>query len=184
MSRPTTIIRSATSADAAAIRDIYTPFVEETTISFEEQAPSAGEMAERITSTLEQFPYLVATIDHTVVGYAYATPYRKRAAYQWGAEVSVYVDPDHRRAGVARSLYTTLIATLATQGYVNLYAGITLPNDASVAFHESMGFECFAVYEGAGYKFGSWWDVGWWVLFTMERPSRPVPPTPFPLLSG
>jgi L-amino acid N-acyltransferase YncA len=172
------MIRLATPEDAAAVRTIYAPIVERTAISFEWQTPSTAEMAERIARTLETHPWLVFCEDAEVLGYAYASPYRSRAAYQWSAEVTVYVRSDAQRRGVGSRLYRTLFAVLAAQGYAIVYAAIALPNPTSVALHERLGFEPVGRFPAAGYKHGHWHDVGWWRHSLQEPSSRPAPPIP------
>ena len=169
-------IRLATAEDAAVIAAIYAPFVERDVTSFETEAPSAADMRTRIAEIGVAYPYLVCDCGGVVAGYAYATRYRVRAAYQWGVETSVYVHADFRRSGVARGLYTSLLAILAAQGFVNAYAVITLPNARSVALHEAMGFLPLAVFRGAGFKMGAWHDVGWWHLLVRRHPDAPEPP--------
>ncbi|WP_254536495.1 GNAT family N-acetyltransferase [Halomarina litorea] len=167
-------LRLATADDAAAVRRIYAPFVADTAITFEQDDPSRDEIRGRIEETLPASPWLVCErsgesdeadesdeLGGEVVGYAYAGPVRKRAAYQWSVESSVYVDPAAQRRGVARALYTALIALLADQGYRNIFAVMTLPNEASAAFHEALGFESVGVLADAGYKLGDWHDVAW-----------------------
>lgn len=172
----TTRIRLARDEDAAAIAAIYRPVVEGTAISFEATPPDSAEMLRRLRDTLPTHPWLVCELDGVVAGYAYGSRYRVRAAYQWSVETSVYIDDRFRRRGVGRGLYESLNAILVAQGFVNAYAGITLPNETSVAFHESVGFEPIGVYRGVGYKFGKWWNVGWWYLTLVERPQAPAPP--------
>src|SRR5215467_2331771 len=133
-------IRVAGDDDAAAIASIYAPFVELDATSFETEPPRPDQMRQRIRDTIESYPWLVCDIDGAVAGYAYATRHRTRSAYRWCVETSVYVHPEFRRSGVARGLYTSLVAILAAQNYVNAYAGITLPNARSVALHEALGF--------------------------------------------
>jgi L-amino acid N-acyltransferase YncA len=162
-------IRLATTADADAIAAIYAPSVTESTISFELDAPAGREIAARIEAKLPRYPWLVANEDGIVTGYAYAGPHRERAAYAWSTEVSVYVAERARRRGVARSLYETLFELLRLQGYRMAYAGITLPNPASVGFHEAMGFVAVGVYHNVGWKHNSWRDVGWWELSLGEE---------------
>jgi phosphinothricin acetyltransferase len=174
-------IRLASGDDAAAIRRIYAPVVEETAISFETDPPSESEVADRIASTLERYPWLVCEVngsenEREVVGYAYAGAHRSREAYRWSVDVSVYVDPDHRCRGVARGLYTALFGLLERQGFVNAYAGIALPNPASTALHESMGFEPVGTYRKVGYKRGEWHDVRWYGRSLGEHPNEPEPP--------
>lgn len=159
--------RPATQGDAAGIHAIYAPVVRDTVTSFEYEEPSVAEMARRITVGMEKFPWLVAvdpTDDSAVWGYAYACSWRARAAYQWSCEVSVYVHPQHHRKGIASALYRELIDKLEAMGFVLIIAGVTLPNEASVGFHESFGFEPVGVFPGCGYKFGAWHDVGFWKL--------------------
>jgi L-amino acid N-acyltransferase YncA len=175
-------VRLATPGDAVAVAAIYAPFVRDTAISFEWEPPTVEEMAERIARTLERFPWLVLEEEGAVVGYAYATAYRGRAAYQWSAEVSVYVDPRAHGRGVATRLYTALFALLAAQGYRVLYGVIALPNEASVRLHEKGGFERIGVFEGAGYKHGAWHDVLWMRRALLPLDGDPAPPLPLPAL--
>jgi L-amino acid N-acyltransferase YncA len=159
------LIRDADAErDAAACAAIYAPYVRDTAISFEEVPPTTAEMAARIERLTTTHAWLVAEDECEILGYAYACPHRERAAYRWTTEVSVYVDASHRRRGAGRQLYESLLRTLAERGYQVALAVIGLPNDASVAFHESFGFEPAGVYRRLGFKFGTWWDVGWWQL--------------------
>nr|MBA3425279.1 N-acetyltransferase [Rubrobacter sp.] len=128
------------------------------------------------------FPWLVCERDGRVAGYAYAATHRPRAAYQWCIDVSAYVREGERRTGVGRALYTSLISVLALQGYYNAYAGIALPNPASVRLHESTGFRPVGVYRETGYKLGAWHDVGWWQLSIRERATDPDPPVNLPAI--
>ena len=165
--------------DAGPIARIYEPFVRNTAVSFETEPPTVEEMGERISKTMKTYPWLVAEVEGKVVGYAYASIHRVRTAYQWSVEVSVYIDPEWHRRGIARSLYLRLFDILRQQGFYNAYAGITLPNPASVGVHEHMGFRRIGVYEGVGHKLGRWHDVGWWELTLMPRPAVVAPPRPF-----
>jgi phosphinothricin acetyltransferase len=158
------IIRLASEADAPTVRDIYAPFCASTAVSFETEPPSVEEIRRRIGKTVERLPWLVCALDGEVLGYAYASPHRERAAYRWSVDVAVYVREGQRRSGVGRALYRALLPALGVQGYYNAYAGITLPNAASVGLHEAVGFRPLAVYRGVGYKLGEWHDVGWWHL--------------------
>lgn len=173
-------IRLAEPSDAAAIQAIYAPYVENTPISFEVETPSIREMARRISETLELFPWLVCEVDSAVAGYAYASRHQARTAYQWSANVSVYLSPHFHRRGIGRALYTSLFRCLAVQGYYNLYAGITLPNPASVGLHEAMGFQKVGIYPAVGWKSGVWYDTSWWQLsLRTDRDASPaVPLTP------
>ncbi len=176
------IIRLAAERDAEAIRAIYAPFVRDTAITFEVEPPSAEEIQRRIRDTLARFPWLVAAAGEHVLGYAHASAHRTRAAYQWAADVSVYVSPQCWRQGIARSLYSALLDLLRAQGFYSAHAGITLPNAASVGLHESFGFTPVGVYRAVGYKLGAWHDVGWWQCDLLPRVPAPVPPLALPEL--
>jgi L-amino acid N-acyltransferase YncA len=156
------VLRLATKDDAAAVAEIYRPFVASTPISFEIEPPDTQEMQRRIASTLPTHAWLICEHRGEVVGYAYAGRHGKRAAYQWSVETSVYVRSAFHRHGIGRGLYTSLFRILVAQGFVSAYAGITLPNTSSVALHESAGFELVGVYRNAGFKLGEWYGVGWW----------------------
>jgi len=164
-------------ADAARVAEIYAPAVIDSTISFEEMPPSADEMTTRMRAVLEWTPWLV-TEDESgfVVGYAYASRHRERAAYRWSVDISVYVDPAHQGRGVGRSLYRELLPILRRQRFVNVYAGVGLPNPASVALHESIGMRLVGVYERVGFKQGRWVDVAWYSLRLSEPPADGSPP--------
>jgi phosphinothricin acetyltransferase len=164
------MIRPATPDDAPAVLAIYAPIVRDTTISFELEAPTVDEMRERITATLRRLPWLVS-IDNlgAIDGYAYASKHRERAAYQWSVDVSAYVRADSRRCGVGKRLHEGLLVELARLGYFQAFAGIALPNAASIALHEALGFRHIGTYRGVGYKHGAWRDVGWW-----QRPIQPL----------
>jgi phosphinothricin acetyltransferase len=169
------MIRMATVDDAAAVADIYRPYVESTVISFETEAPDSVEIAARISAVLPRLPWLLCERHQEVVGFAYASPHRVRAAYQWSVDAAVYVRGDIHRTGVGRELYARLFPLLVRLGYVNAYAGITLPNEKSVGLHESFGFRQVGLYRHVGFKFGAWHDVGWWGLDLLPLPSSPQP---------
>jgi L-amino acid N-acyltransferase YncA len=173
---PDTRLRIASLDDAASVAAIYAPYVRDTVVSFELEAPTIDEMRERIEGVLERHLWLLACRGADVVGYAYASPHRTRAAYQWSVDVAVYLEATSHRRGIARRLYTALMALLARQGYVNAYAGITVPNPASVGFHEAMGFAPVGVYRQVGYKHGAWRDVGWWCRRLHDCPEGPPDP--------
>ncbi|HYI66572.1 MAG TPA: GNAT family N-acetyltransferase [Candidatus Limnocylindrales bacterium] len=168
--------------DAAAVADIYRPAVEGSIASFEAVAPDAAEMARRIRVTLERTPGLVAHAGESVVGYAYAGAHRERAGYRWSVDVSAYVHPEWQGRRVGRSLYDELLATLQRQRFVNVYAGIALPNPASVALHESIGMRRIGVYERVGWKAGAWLDVAWYGMRIAEPSEPPAEPIPLPAL--
>lgn len=171
-------IRLAIAGDAPAVHAIYTPIVEQTIISFELTPPSVKEIGQRIETTTAQFPWLVCETNGEVTGYAYASQHNVRLAYQWAVNVSAYVQAQWRGHGIGRGLYEALFALLRAQGYYGAYAGITLPNPASVALHESVGFTPLGVYRAVGYKHGAWHDVGWWECELHQRVRDPAPPIP------
>lgn len=155
-------IRQASLADATDLHRIYAPIVSETAISFEEVPPTIEEMEKRIALTLANYPYFVAIMDGKVCGYAYASQHAARAAYRYSVNTAVYIASEVRRTGIGRELYSILLPELTRRGFHAAFAGIALPNLASVALHESMGFEPLGVYREVGFKFGRWHDVGWW----------------------
>ena len=155
------IVRDATAADAAGCAAIYAPYVRETTVSFELEPPTPEQMAERIATAQARHAWLVLEEDGRVVGYAYANRFSARPAYRWSVEVSIYLDRDRHRAVAAGVLYEALLERLAERGYRRAMAGMSLPNDASVAFHRALGFEPVGVYRRVGWKHGAWRDVAW-----------------------
>jgi L-amino acid N-acyltransferase YncA len=171
-------IRPGLESDGEGVAAIYRPWVENTAVSFELEAPGGEEMARRIRATSAYAPWLICEGSGGVWGYAYASRHRDRAAYQWSVDVAVYVDEQRRRHGVGRALYRSLFALLRLQGFVAAHAGITLPNPASIGLHESVGFVRIASYPAVGFKLGSWHDVGWWQLRLCETPRHPAPPLP------
>jgi L-amino acid N-acyltransferase YncA len=170
------MIRMARLEDAEAVAAIYHPYVADTAISFEVVPPGADEIRDRMRGVLRQLPWLVDEEDGVVTGYAYASPHRTREAYQWSVDTAVYVNAAFHRRGVGRRLYEALFPRLVSQGYVNAYAGITLPNEKSVGLHEALGFRLVGVYRNVGFKFGAWRDVGWWHLPLQPLPASPAPP--------
>ena len=172
-------IRIAAANDAENILGIYSPYIANTSFTFETEVPSVETFKERINTYLVNWPWLICEMDGTLAGYAYGAKYRERTAYQWCVEVSVYIHDDHQRSGIARALYMALIEILKRQGFRNVYAVINLPNDKSVAFHESCGFVYFATYMNVGYKLGKWKNVGWWQLLLNEYTDEPATPIKF-----
>jgi len=178
-------LRIATPEDASAIRSIYAPYVESTPITFETEVPTTAEMAERIETTRERYPWLVYESEEgSVLGYATASPLRSMGAYVWTAELTVYVAEDARRSGIGSALYTALLELLSEQGYYNAYAAVTVPNPASVQLHEKHGFEPVGTFPAVGYKDGQWRDVQWWYRQLAERPAEPRSPEPFEAIEG
>lgn len=172
-------LRMAGEQDAPAIAAIYAPFCETNVVSFEYTAPTSEEMAARIRTTTAQCPWLVIEEAGTVGGYAYAGRHRERAAYGWAVDTAVYIGDGYRGRGVGRLLYVALFDLLKLQGYFKACAGITLPNPASVALHEALGFTRVGVYRGIGYKKGAWHDVAWYEAAV--QPERDDPPAPRPI---
>jgi L-amino acid N-acyltransferase YncA len=156
------VIRDAVTADAVRCAAIYAPYVRETAISFEEEPPSAEEMARRIVEAQRRHAWLVREDDGDVVGYAYGGPFMARAAYQWATAVSVYLAAGRRRTGGGRALYEALFERLAARGHRTALAGIALPNDASTGLHVALGFEPVGTYRRVGWKLGRWHDVAWY----------------------
>lgn len=156
------IIRPAGPDDAAACAAIYAPHVADSWVSFELEAPDAGEMAHRIADYGASHAWLVAERDGDVLGYAYGSPHRTRAAYASSCDVAIYVSATCPRVGVGRALYGDLLARLKARGLHAAFAGIALPNPASIALHETCGFTPVGIYREVGWKMGAWRDVGWW----------------------
>jgi phosphinothricin acetyltransferase len=172
-------IRVASPGDAGAIAAIYAPIVIATSISFELTPPTVDTMRERIVNTLHQLPWLVSVdAQGEVEGYVYAGKHRERPAYQWSVDVTAYVREDVRGQGVGKRLYQSLFAELVALGYFQAFAGIALPNDASVGLHESLGFQPIGIYRKVGFKLGAWRDVGWWQK-ELRSPTEPSSPTAF-----
>ena len=169
-------IRLATEEDAEQIAAIYTPYVRSTFISFELDPPDAHEVKQRLRTISSRYPWLVCTRNSEVLGYGYGCEHRTRAAYQWSVDVTVYVHPQFQRGGMGRAIYSTLLPLLKLQGFFNAFAGIALPNTASVGLHEAMGFRPVGIYRSVGYKLGAWRDVGWWQLPLQEVNDAPESP--------
>ena len=176
-------IRLATVDDAEAILAIYAPYVRNTAITFEYDVPEIGAFRARIEATLKNYPYLVAEESGRMVGYAYAGPFGKRAAYQHSAELSIYLDESCRRQGTGRLLYQELEKRLLAQNVFSVYAGVAASDraddafvtDASIRFHEKMGYTKIGEYHLCGYKFGRWYNVAWFEKALGTRPENPAP---------
>lgn len=168
-------VRIARPQDAPAMLAVYEPYILETAITFEYEVPAAAEFEGRVRAVLPGFPWLVCEIDGETAGYAYASRFRPRAAFQWDAEVSVYLSARFHRLGIASALYDCMESILTKQGYLNLYALITHPNEASEAFHAGKGYTPVGIYRATGFKFGQWHD-----LIVMEKQLAPLPQTPAP----
>lgn len=157
-------IRMARLDDAQAIALIYAPYCTDSVATFELQPPSSDEIATRLAKILKHHPWLVYEEEGEIVGYAYGGGHRDRPAYRFSADVSVYIKQGAHGKGIGRRLYTVLLNLLKLQGFYNAYAGITLPNDASVGLHRAMGFSEIAIYRKVGFKHGQWHDTQWWHL--------------------
>ena len=173
-------IRLARPEDCGALLAIYAPYVTGTAVTFEYAVPDQESFRCRIQETLKQFPWLVCEAGGKIAGYAYASPFQKRAAYQWDAELSVYVSSAFHRHGIAKELYEKLFSILKAQGYYNLYAFITLPNPASIGLHRFYGFETAGIYHGTGFKFGKWHDLALLEKRLRDSSYTEVPEKPIP----
>ena len=169
-------IRLAKLDDAEQVQTIYAPYCR-TPISFETEPPTLNEMRRRLEKILDPYPWLVCEDGGEILGYVYASQHRERAAYRWSVDTTVYVRLGRQRRGLGRALYTSLLAMLPLQGFVNAYAGVTLPNPGSVGLHEAMGFRPVGVYERVGFKAGSWHDVAWFQRPLRARPDEPPLPS-------
>lgn len=152
-------LRYATIHDAEAVLEIYKPYVLNSPISFEYTVPSLEEYTQRVQNILSIYPFFVCVHNDKLIGYAYATKFRDRVAYQWDIETSVYVAEGFQKQGVASLLYNKLFEECKARGYHNAFAGITLPNDKSVNFHSKQGFTKIGVFKNAGFKQGAWHSV-------------------------
>ncbi len=168
-------IRIADKNDAPALIGIYAPYINDTAITFEYVVPPVEEFASRIQVTTHDFPWLVCEIDGKPAGYAYASHFKTRAAFQWDAEMSVYLSSEFHRLGIASALYNCLENILREQGYLNLYALITHPNPVSEGFHASRGYRQVGIYHSTGFKFDKWHD-----LIVLEKQLAPLPAVPAP----
>jgi phosphinothricin acetyltransferase len=168
------LIRLAAAEDSKAIAELYRPFVEDSRISFEEEAPDAPEIARRISNPIH--PWLVAGEGGRVIAFASTSPMRNRNAYRWSVETGIYVNAAAHGRGIGRQLLSAHLDLLERQGFVTIVAGIALPNDASVALHEKLGFKLSGVERGVGFKLGQWIDVGRWQRDLAPRTSEPSEP--------
>jgi len=162
------MIRPARPEDAAGICDIYNHYVLESVVTFEESPVSAAEMAKRIAEITMRLPWLVWEEEGSLLGYAYASPWKLRAAYRHSVEASIYLAPSATRRGIGSTLYKALIEDVRQRGIHAVIGGAALPNPASVALHERLGFEKVAQFRQVGFKFGRWVDVAYWELVLGE----------------
>lgn len=168
-------VRDASRTDAAACAAIYEPYVHDTAVTFELDAPSQTQMAQRVATAQRDYAWLVLEDRGRVVGYAYGGRFNARPAYRWACEVSIYLELGRRRTGGGRALYEALLEKLAGRGFCTALAGMTLPNEASVALHTAMGFEPVGTYRRIGFKLGAWHDVAW-MQCRLEQGDHGEPP--------
>ena len=161
---PSPLIRSVSASDAAAIAEIYNPYVRETIITFEEEPVTPDEMASRIEKVTKAYPWIVWEEEGRVIAYAYGSTWRSRHAYRFATETTIYLDQTRLRSGIGTRLYQALIDELRRYGYHSALGCLGLPNDPSVALHEKLGFKKVGHMQEAGWKFGAWVDVGFWEL--------------------
>ena len=172
-------VRVADVLDASRLAEIYAPHVLDSHTSFETEAPDAHEMTARLARVLATYPWLVAERGGRVVGYAYGTEHRARRAYRWSVETTVYLDADACGLGIGRHLYSVLFELLRRQGFIRVFGGIALPNEASVRMHRALGFEPIGIFPKVGYKNGRWVDVAWLGRSLCEPTSEPGEPIAF-----
>ncbi len=177
-------IRLAHAGDATQIATIYAYYAQETAITFDYDSPSASEFAERIVQNSLMYPWLVVEQDGIILGYAYGSQHRTKTAYQWSPESTIYVDRNRHGKRMGRILYETLFSLLKMQGYVNVYAGVTVPNEKSEGLHTSLGFEVIGDFKNIGFKQGKWHDVRWLVLHLTAHGAHPSPPLPMEAIVG
>jgi len=173
------VIRAAKEEDISRILSLYSVYILETTYSFEYEVPSLTSFKERFSKVTDQFPWLICEVDGELAGYSYASATFGRIAYQWDADVTVYLDAKFHRKGIATALYSCLFEILARQGYYNLYAIITAINETSIHFHRTLGFTDIGTFHNTGFKMGRWLDVLWMEKHIRLIDGEPVPPTPY-----
>ncbi len=172
-------IRVIRESDAAATLEIYKPYVLHSAVTFEYEVPSVEDFSERIKTITQEYPWLVVLHNGIIVGYGYAHKHRIRTAYQWSPELSIYLANQFQSNGIGSILYETLFAILKLQGFHNVYAGVSLPNDQSLAFHRKLGFAEVGIFKKIGYKHGQWLDTHWFQK-QIHEPLDP-PPSPLPI---
>lgn len=173
------LFRRVRLSDAAELAEIHRPYVEKTSITFMCKTPTRESFEEKIKAIEPLYPFIVCEEDGKPVAFAYASQLRPHDAYQWDVELSVYVDDKHHRQGIGSALYVRLLRLLKIQGFLNAYAVITVPNEASMGLHQRFGFRQVGMFPSTGFKLGAWRDVVWLCLPLGEFPAYPVPPTPF-----
>lgn len=178
------IIRLLKKADIPQILKIYHPYVTDTSVTFEFDPPDLEIFTNRVEQIIAKYPYLVCEQAGELVGYAYASQVRSRMAYQWGAELSVYLAPKAYRHGIGSALYETLFTLLAAQKINMVYGCIAVPNPSSEQMHENLNFEKVGLWKKSGYQHGLWCDVVWYQKQIGECPENPDEPLCFTQLSA
>lgn len=168
-------IEFATLDDTKDILDIYAPYILNTSITFEYEVPSIEEFKNRIKKVTSYYPWLVYKVDEKIVAYAYASQYKERAAFMWDTEVSIYISPNYQGRGIAKILYRCLFDLLWLQGFYNIYALISVPNEKSIALHDSFGFELVGTYINTGFKLNHWCNLASLVKKLREAKEKPEP---------
>ena len=175
-------IEPAKKEDARRLLEIYTPYILNTAITFEYTIPSVEEFAQRIENTLINYPYLVAKKDDLIIGYAYTSAFKSRAAYDWAVETSIYIDMGYRGLGIGKLLYDELEKITKLQNVLNMNPCIAIPDEGSVIFHKKMGYLEVAHFHQCGYKFDKWYDMIWMEKIVGEHILNPPKVIPFSLL--
>jgi len=174
MDTPRLIIRPAAPGDAAAILDIYRNFILNTTVTFEETVPTLEQFRARMDSIMAEYPFLVCEDGGRIAGYAYAHRHQSREAYRYSAELSIYLRPHYTGLGIGRAMCDAMVELLRMQGVQTVYSAVSMPNDASCALHEAMGFEQAGLWKNTGYKKGRWIDILWYQLALGDYPEKPA----------
>jgi len=172
-------LRLATMGDAGAILDIYSHFINNTAITFEQEVPSAEDFHDRIAKIMAKYPFLVCEDGGRIVGYAYANRHQTRASYRYSAELSVYLRPQYIGLGIGRALCRAIIELLKLQNIQTVYSAVSLPNDPSCAMHDALGFSRAGLWRNTGRKHGRWIDILWYELVIGDYPDDPAPVIPF-----
>ena len=157
-------IRLINTGDIAGALAVYTPFVLNTAITFEYYVPTLDEFTTKVETITNGYPWLVYLHNGKVKGYAYGSIHRSKTAYQWSPESTIYLSSEAQGNGIGRILYETLFSLMRLQGYINVFAGVSLPNEQSESFQKSLGFEEIGVFKNIGYKLGKWHDTRWFQL--------------------
>ncbi len=173
------LFRLARPEDAADILAIYAPYVRNTPITFEYEVPTLDVFKQRIRDISNDYPYFVCESEKRIVGYVYAHRHMERAAYQWNAELSIYLQEGYTQKGLGKIMCATLFRLLRLQGIRNVYSCVTIPNMRSEGLHRSLGFRLQGIFLHAGYKCGAWHDVAWFEKSIADYPHNPAPLCPF-----